>query len=208
MTLTRIVSWSHSLLLEVLQPGDLAVDLTAGKGRDTLMLADAVGPGGKVVAFDVQAEALVQTAARLKAAGHSTLFWPEGEPIPAAPGCYLVQGCHSSLQNSVGQQLRAVIANLGYLPGGDPAQVTCSLTTVAALQQSLQLLEAGGRLAVTVYPGHSGGAEEGAAVLEMLKDLSSAAWQVLQLVVANHGMAPYLLVAEKKSEAQPERSTT
>lgn len=199
MTLTRIVAWSHSLLLEVLQPGDLAVDLTAGKGRDTLMLADSVSPGGRVVAFDLQAGALVQTAARLRAAGHSTVFWPEAESVPDAPGCYLVQGCHSSLQKFVGPKVQAVIANLGYLPGGDPGQVTCPLSTVAALRQSLLLLNEGGRLAVTVYPGHPGGAEEGSAVLELLRSLSSDAWQVLQMVVANHNAAPYLLVAEKKS---------
>ena len=38
-SLIRIVTWSHELVREVLRPGDLAVDLTAGKGRDTLALA-------------------------------------------------------------------------------------------------------------------------------------------------------------------------
>ena len=65
-SLTRIVPWCHQLVAEVLKPGDLAVDLTAGKGRDTLVLAQAVGEGGQVVAFDLQAVALEQTAQYLE----------------------------------------------------------------------------------------------------------------------------------------------
>ncbi len=198
MPLTRIVSWSHTLLQEVLRPGDLAVDLTAGKGRDTLMLADAVGVDGRVVAFDIQAKALDQTAERLSSSGREPVFWLEDQAIPKLPGCYLIQGCHTDLKKFVGPELRAVVANLGYLPGGDPEQTTCLSTTVEALRQGLQLLCKGGRMAVTVYPGHSGGAEEGAAVTELLSGLPSDAWQVLHMVVANHSVAPYLLVAEKK----------
>lgn len=56
-SLTRIVPWSQQLVCEVLRPGDLAVDLTAGKGRATLALAKAVGAQGQVVAFDLQTTA-------------------------------------------------------------------------------------------------------------------------------------------------------
>ena len=68
-SLTRIVPWSQQLVCEVLQPGDLAVDLTTGKGRDTLALAEAVGPTGQVVAFDVQTEALDQSQRFLEERG-------------------------------------------------------------------------------------------------------------------------------------------
>jgi SAM-dependent methyltransferase len=196
--LTRIVSWSHLLLQEVLQPGDLAVDLTAGKGRDTLMLADAVGVGGRVIAFDIQADALDQTAERLRASGREPVFWPQDQAVPEQPGCYLIQGCHTSLQKFVGSGVRAAVANLGYLPGGDPEKITCAATTVVALRQVLQLLCDGGRLAVTVYPAHPGGAEEGEEVSGFLGSLSSDDWQVLQVAVANHSAAPYLLAVEKK----------
>ena len=56
--LANIVSRSQRLLSEVLQPGDLAVDLTAGNGSDTLFLAQTVGPTGTVLAFDIQVQAL------------------------------------------------------------------------------------------------------------------------------------------------------
>lgn len=39
---------------QVLRPGDVAVDATAGNGHDTLFLAQAVGPSGTVYAIDVQ----------------------------------------------------------------------------------------------------------------------------------------------------------
>jgi predicted methyltransferase len=39
---------------QVLQPGDTAVDATAGNGHDTLALAELVGPQGVVWALDLQ----------------------------------------------------------------------------------------------------------------------------------------------------------
>ena len=39
---------------QVLRPGDMAVDATAGNGADTLALARMVGPRGVVHAIDVQ----------------------------------------------------------------------------------------------------------------------------------------------------------
>ncbi len=198
MSLTRIVSWSHTLVQEVLRPGDLAADLTAGKGRDTVVLAEAVGSEGRVVAFDIQAKALAQTAERLRLAGWRPIFWQEDRMIPNRPGCYLIHACHSDLHKYTGQGLRAVVLNLGYLPGDNRQIKTAAETTVNALQQGLGLLGKGGRLAVTVYPGHPGGTEEGAAVRNLLGSLPCDTWQVLHLLVANQPLAPYLLVAEKK----------
>src|SRR6056297_2620084 len=67
--LNRIIPRAHEFVREVLGEGDLAVDLTAGNGHDTLMLAEAVGPTGQVVAFAVQQAAVERTSERLNAAG-------------------------------------------------------------------------------------------------------------------------------------------
>ena len=40
--------------MQVLRPGDMAVDATAGNGADTLALARMVGPDGVVHGIDVQ----------------------------------------------------------------------------------------------------------------------------------------------------------
>lgn len=206
MTLTRIVAWSHLLAQEVLEPGDLAVDLTAGKGRDTCMLAAAVGPGGRVVAFDIQAEALTAARQNLVAAGCQVVDSAVDQPLSADGGVYLVHSCHTALERLVREPVKAAMVNLGYLPGGDQGVTTSAGSTVAALRQALCLLPKEGRLLVTVYPGHPGGAEEGMVVQQLFKGLSSADWQVLQVMVANHAEAPYLLAAEKKRDEMSQSS--
>ena len=156
-SLTRIVAWGHDLIREVLSPGDLAVDLTAGKGRDTLVLAEAVGPTGQVVAFDKQAVALTQTFALLQQYGYRVKKWPGDRDIPPGNGIVLIQASHSSLQKLLSRPVRAVIANLGYLPGGHRRLIPCPESTLPALPQSLALWSNGGRRAVTVDPAHPGG---------------------------------------------------
>lgn len=196
-SLTRIVSWSHQLLCEVLDHGDLAVDLTAGTGQDTHVLAEAVGTEGQVVAFDLQAQALEQTTERLQQHDFVVKSVPDDTEVPRAFGVYLVHACHSSLNKIITHPVKAIIANLGYLPGGDKSFITRPDSTLAALGQSLELLAPGGRLAVTVYPAHPGGGEEGQAVSDFFCSLPREKWLVLSLRAANRSEAPYLLVAER-----------
>lgn len=195
--LTRIVSWSHSLVTEVLRPGDTAIDLTAGQGRDTMVLAVALGLKGRVVAFDVQREALDQAATTLRAAGFPVTDWRLGEDVPANYGVYLVHACHSALGAFITTPIRAAIANLGNLPGGNSGLTTSPATTCRALRTALDQLLPGGRLAVTIYPGHPGGDAEAASVDRLFSTLSNEQWQVLRLSVVNVPAAPYLLVAER-----------
>ena len=156
--LTRL---AHELLATTLQPGDLAVDATAGNGHDTLYLAQRVSPGGRVYAFDVQHRALDATAGKLYAAGlrdnvnlcrtgHQDML----QRIPAA--------WHG--------RVAAITFNLGYLPGGDKQITTAATSTLAALEQSLQLLQNGGVLSVLAYRGHPGGAQEADAVQRWLEE--------------------------------------
>lgn len=196
--LTRIVSWSHELLAEVLSPGAAAVDLTAGNGHDTLFLARQVGAGGTVLGFDIQDEAIAATAERLREGG----FFPRpAEPgTLQGPGIFLARDCHARLDRYATAPLVAVIANLGYLPGGDPARITVPATTLAALELAARRLAVGGRIAAVVYVGHPGGPEEGEAVDRFFRQLPAPDWQVLRLEAANHPRVPFLLVAEKRRE--------
>lgn len=196
-SLTRIVSWSQQLVCEVLRQGDLAVDLTAGKGRDTHALAEAVGAQGQVVAFDLQKDALDQTRELLLGHDFAVKLWASEQVIPRKPGVFLVKSCHSHVNSVLPHPVKAIIANLGYLPGGDQTLITRPETTLVALQHSLELLATGGRLAVTVYPAHSGGAEESAAVNKFICCLPREQWLVLSLRAANCAEAPYLLVVER-----------
>ena len=198
-SLTRIVPWSQQLICEILPPGALAVDLTAGRGRDTLAMARAVGPQGQIVAFDRQSAALEQTSSLLQSHGFVVNPWPAEQVLPVQAGVFLVQACHSAIGKILQSPVKAIMANLGYLPGGDPLLITRPASTLAAVQGALDLLAPGGRLAVTVYPAHPGGAEEGALVNALLCNLPGDRWQVLSLRAANIGQAPYLLVAERIS---------
>jgi SAM-dependent methyltransferase len=197
--LTRMVAWSHRFVAEVLQPGDLALDLTAGTGRDTLFLFHCVGLKGQVIAFDIQREALARTESLLAGAGARVVFHhcQEGGS-PLAPGIHLVHDSHRHVSRYVLDSPRAVIANLGFLPCGDPRMRTRSESTLEALHQSIELLAPGGRMVVTVYIGHPGGKEEAAAVEALASNLPARNWKVLKVQTVNRPEAPFLMVAEKQ----------
>jgi ubiquinone/menaquinone biosynthesis C-methylase UbiE len=47
--------------LQAVSKGNVVVDATCGRGRDTLVLSQLVGKNGEVHAFDVQIEAISAT---------------------------------------------------------------------------------------------------------------------------------------------------
>ena len=156
----RLTELAQQRIGTIVRSGDIAVDATAGNGHDTLFLAERVGPAGQVYAFDIQAQALERTRRRLEAvslAGRVKLIQLGHEHLCAA----LPKGIRGSVT--------AVMFNLGYLPGGDTECVTRIDTTLAALDQAVACLRAGGILTVVAYPGHPGGGTETAAVREWLR---------------------------------------
>lgn len=179
------VPLSHLLLRQYVHQGDTVIDATCGNGNDALLLARLAGPAGRVWAFDIQAAALERTAHLLADAGL-------GERV------VLVAAGHETVADHVAGPVSAVVFNLGYLPGGDRSVITRPESTLAALQQALALLQPGGIIAVTVYPGHPGGAAERAAVEEWSASLapgSAHVWHMGQLNVAAD--APYLILIQK-----------
>jgi len=179
------VPLAHLVLRYFVRSGDSAVDATCGNGNDTLLLAELVGPDGRVWAFDIQQKALESTARRLAANGLS-------ERVTLVP-----QG-HETLAGQVDAPLNAVVFNLGYLPGGDRTIVTRPTTTLVALEQALGLLAPGGIVALTVYPGHQGGDAERRLAEKWAAKLRAPlfyAWRMGQInVTAN---APYLILVQK-----------
>lgn len=136
----------------------LAIDGTAGNGHDTLFLARLVGEEGRVIAVDIQEEALASTARRLDAAGLKSRVT-------------LVCGDHADLAKHIPRewsgQVDRIMFNLGYLPGGDKEVTTGPRGTLEALSQARRLMRPSGAcLTVVVYTGHPGGPEETATVRE------------------------------------------
>ena len=178
------VALSHHILRSAIRPGDHAVDATCGNGSDTLLLAELVGPQGKVFACDIQPRAIATTRARLAEAGLEQRVT-------------VVQAGHETIGQLTQGPLKAVVFNLGYLPGGDHSVTTRPETTCAALQQSLELLTAGGLLAITIYPGHDDAAEA-TAVEAWATGLEQRHCHVWRMAQANASpAAPYLLLVQR-----------
>lgn len=174
-----------SYLAQIIQEGDWVVDATAGKGRDTLFLAECVGQQGKVIAFDIQEEAIKATRQLLK--DHSledrVQLWQED---------------HAVLANYVSRKVKAVIFNLGYLPGSNQSIVTMAETTIIAIKQALQILEEQGVIVITVYRGHPGGLEEAHSLNNYLSTLAKKDFSVIQGIYINQGdLAPYWIMIQK-----------
>ena len=55
------LAFAHDFIKRYVKPGNFCIDATAGRGRDTALLCSLVGTDGKVLAFDVQESAILQT---------------------------------------------------------------------------------------------------------------------------------------------------
>ena len=61
----QITEWCHHFMENHVKEGDLCIDATAGNGNDTLFLCELVGECGRVLAFDIQKEAVENTKKRI-----------------------------------------------------------------------------------------------------------------------------------------------
>ncbi len=181
MTLS-LVQQAHVALAGILEDGDVAIDATVGNGHDTLFLARQVGESGTVYGFDIQEQALDTAYKRLQAEGVAdriSLYHAGHEAMAVV------------LPESVSGRVKAVMFNLGYLPGGDKWRTTGISTTLAALEQALSLLAAGGAISVLAYTGHPGGREEAEAVKRWVGSLSDEFFQVrVEVPPSKTGTAP------------------
>jgi len=185
MVFTKAYELARRIVAPFLEEGSLAVDATAGNGKDTLFLAQRVGSSGHVYAFDVQPQALEKTEALLAQAGlrqRVTLF----------------EAGHEHLAAYIHRQIKVVMFNLGYLPGGDHAIITRPETTRAALESALELLEKGGIISVVAYTGHPGSLKEKEVLEELCRALDQRAFTVTHHAFINQaGCPPELFTIQK-----------
>ena len=185
----RVTERAQSLAAAVLMAGDIAIDGTAGKGRDTAFLAQTVGPSGHVHSFDIQPEAIASTNNLCTLAGLSvrvTLHHRSHADIAVAlPTAHL---------GKVG----AAIFNLGYLPGGNPDIITQPQSTATALRSAYDALRAGGRLICVAYTGHPGGMEESDVVLAFAAERTTAGDTVEKIGHVPNPGKPWVLSVTKR----------
>ena len=163
----------HTLLQGEISPGDLVIDATAGNGHDTAFLAHHVGPFGKVIAFDIQPAAIEATRNHL-------------EKRNLLSQVTLVQKSHTHLADYASPaSVKAVVFNLGYLPGDKHGISTSETSTLLALTAAATTLQLGGILAAICYPGHPAGAAEAQSVTTFFHTLP------------HHRTASYSLIATK-----------
>ncbi len=164
-----LTNLAHQAVASLLQAGDFAIDATVGNGHDTVFLADRVGPTGRVYGFDIQQAALDASRQRLQAAD-------------ASSQATLIKASHALINEKIDAQfhgrIRAVMFNLGYLPGADKNIITRSESTLAALQQSIELLANPGILTIMVYPGHAGGDDEAVQVESCLSFMDQQKYRI------------------------------
>jgi Putative rRNA methylase len=181
---------AHAYWTTLLRDGGWAIDSTCGGGRDTLKLARILSGREEsgVIGIDIQKDAIERTEALLDGEGSARaqvhLFHQSHEEFP--PLAYE-------------RPVRLIVYNLGYLPGGDKENTTLTPTTLASIERALELVQPGGALSITCYPGHKEGAREAQAVQELAAGLSPAEWNVCLHTHLNRSASPQLLLLQKNS---------
>ena len=155
----------HDFLRRQVQPGACCIDATAGKGRDTALLCRLAGEQGRVLAFDIQADAIRQTRALLAAEGLRA---------------EVVQDSHANMARYAAPgSVDCIVFNFGRLPGGDPHIFTTAASSLPAIDAGLSLLRPGGVMALALYYGKENGYDEKNAILAHLKALDDKRYTVL-----------------------------
>lgn len=182
---------------------EILIDATAGNGYDTRFLALLAGTRGRVIAIDIQPEALTRTEAQLQ----SLLMDTGASPVCAS--VKLVLDDHANLLQIVAPadhgKVGAVMFNLGYLPSGDKALVTRAVSTQKALQGAIAVIRPGGIITVIAYRGHPGGMEEASTVEAFLSQLPSSDFSITTSESMSESAAskpsPKLFVIRRKGHA-------
>lgn len=185
----NLTTVAHSECLEVLNAGDIAIDATAGNGHDTLFLAQTVGENGHVYSFDIQEVAINTTKHRIEKTGLSNVRF--------------IQKNHGQMLESIDVedqgQIRAIMFNLGFLPGGEKTLTTQPENTLQAIEQSITLLKSGGVLSVLAYTGHPGGQEETDSVFNLLNSLNDEDFTFSKIEAGGSRDSPPQLFILKKA---------
>ncbi len=165
-------------ITESVREGDICIDATAGRGNDTLLLAQLVGDSGHVTAFDIQQDAVDSTKALLEKHGLSHR-------------ADVLLKSHSEMDSLFAEgTVSCITFNFGWLPGGDHNIFTNKTSSVAAIEQGLRLLKSGGIMTLIIYYGRETGFEERDALLEFLPTVDNKKYTVIEMPFVNRTNCP------------------
>lgn len=166
------------VISESVQEGDICIDATAGRGNDTLLLAQLVGKSGHVTAFDIQQDAVDSTRALLEQNGVSDR-------------ADVLLRSHSEMDSLFEEgTVSCITFNFGWLPGGDHNVFTNKHTSIEAIEKGLRLLKSGGLMTLIIYYGRETGFEERDALLEFLPTIDNKKYTVVEMPFVNRANCP------------------
>lgn len=169
---------SARVIASRVKEGDLCIDATAGRGNDTAYLCSLAGESGKVIAFDIQQEAIDSTAKLLEERGF-------------ADRAELILGSHSDMDKyAEPESVSCITFNFGWLPGGNHKIHTETATSIDAVKKALRLIKPGGLISMILYYGRDTGFEEKDALLEFVKTIDSSIYSVITVDFSNRPNCP------------------
>lgn len=191
--LTKTTDLAMYLTMGYVEEGDLAIDATCGNGFDTLMLSEAVGEDGAVVSFDIQESAVEAARKHLRDERVENTIVVHDSFINMRK--YIEEDVDEECEKP-----KAVVFNLGYLPGGNKDITTITEDTLEGVKEALDIIQIGGVVTCTVYSGHEEGKKEKAALLDMAKNLPADKYHVAYVSMPNQENDPpeILMITKKK----------
>lgn len=177
---------AHEFVSAHINKGDICIDATAGKGRDTAFLCRLVGNTGRVYAFDIQKDALRQTEELLKnenLLGRVTL----------------INDGHQNMDKYVFESVDGVIFNFGWLPGGNHLIQTKAKTSIEAIRKAMELIREGGIISLCIYYGHESGFDERDKLIEFIKTIDPKQFGVIMHEFINRPNCPPIVVDIQKN---------
>lgn len=170
------LTYAHQTWESFLNPGDTVIDATVGNGYDTLFLARCLQGSGTLVGYDIQSQAIEETKKRL-------------QQLPEAFTKIITLKLTSHICFDE-RDVKLIVYNLGYLPGGDKSITTLRQTTLESVKHALSCISTSGAISITCYPRHPEGAKEREALLDFLKTLPKEQWKMHHHVWTNKDLSP------------------
>ncbi len=183
------VEMARMFVEPVVSPGDFVVDATCGNGKDTVFLARLVGDQGRVLAVDIQPEAVERTRSLLDQEGLGSRVT-------------VVRRDHALIGGYLTRPVKAAMFNLGYLPGGNKNITTRPESTIRALDEILGSLVPGGMVTLVAYTGHPGGLEELECLLSFARELPQDRFTVMHCCYINQVNNPPQLIVVTRNRSE------
>lgn len=184
---------AHSYWARLIRHKDSVIDATCGNGHDTLKLCElAIKQNlGFVHALDIQKDAIKNASERCEA------ILEESERDRIKFYCQ----SHASFPHTIEKKsIRLIVYNLGYLPGGSKELTTFLETTIESLLSAKELIQPGGAISVTCYPGHLEGKKEEEALSHLAASFSPKEWSSCHHRWVNRKDSPSLFLFQRAEQ--------